>query len=68
MQEIGKLNQKINVIPNYMEKYMTFIKGKNLVFIDTMQFMNSRLEKLVKNLPEDKFKYFSQKFCGKKLK
>ena len=52
MQEIGKLNQKINVIPNDMEKYMTFIIGKNLVFIDTMQFMNSRLEKLVKNLPD----------------
>ena len=29
---------------------MTFILNKNLVFIDSMQFMNSSLEKLVKNL------------------
>ena len=29
---------------------MTFVLNKNLVFIDSMQFMNSSLEKLVKNL------------------
>ena len=30
--------------------------GKHLVFIDSMQFMNSSLENLVKNLQKDKFK------------
>ena len=29
---------------------MTVVLNKNLVFIDSMQFMNSSLEKLVKNL------------------
>ena len=39
---------KTDIIPNGLEKYMTFILNKN--FIDSMQFMNSSLEKLVKNL------------------
>ena len=47
--ERNKLNFKINVIPNGLEKCMTFLLNKNLVFIDSMQFMNSSLDKLVKN-------------------
>lgn len=34
--------------------------GQNLVFIDSIQ-------KFVQNLPKDKLKYLSKKFCGKKL-
>ena len=41
---------------------MTFFLNKNLVFIDSMQFMNSSLEKLVKNLSDNDFKYLTQKF------
>ena len=41
---------------------MVFILNKNLVFIDSMQFMSSSLEKLVKNLSEDDFKYLTQDF------
>ena len=41
---------KISVIPNGLEKYLAFFLGKNLVFTDSMQFMNSSLDKLVKNL------------------
>ena len=37
---------KFNVIPDGLEKYMAFFLGKNLVFIDSMQFMNSSLDKL----------------------
>ena len=37
----------INVIPNGLEKYMSFIVNKDLVFIDSMQFMNSSLDSLV---------------------
>ena len=44
--ELDKFDVKINVIPNELEKYMA---NKNLVFIDSMQFMNSSLDKLVKN-------------------
>ena len=39
----------INVIPNNMEKYMAFMLGKHLVFIDSLQFMSSNLDKLVSN-------------------
>ena len=38
---------------------MAFILNKNLVFIDSMQFMNSILEKLVKNLSDDDFEYLT---------
>ena len=41
--------QKILCIPNNMEKYMTFSVGQ-LQFIDSLQFMNSSLEKLAANL------------------
>ena len=50
----------INVIPNNMEKYMAFMLGNNLTFIDSFQFMSSSLDKLAKNLPgeytEEEFK------------
>ena len=39
-----KFNLKINVIPNGLEKYLAFFLNKNLVFIDSMQFMNSSLD------------------------
>ena len=32
-----------------------------------MQFMNSSLEKLVKNLPENDFKYLTEEFGSKHL-
>ena len=35
---------------------MALFKKTNLVFIDRMQFMNSSLEKLAKNLSDDDFK------------
>ena len=34
----------INVIPNNMEKYMAFMLRKQLVFIDSFQFMAQSLE------------------------
>ena len=59
----------INVIPNNMEKYMSFMLGKHLVFIDNLQFMSSSLDKLVSNLPNDAFKYtFEEIKNDKKLK
>ena len=48
---------KINAIPNGLEKYMKFLLGKNLVFIDSMPDMNSSLDKLLKNLSDKDFKY-----------
>ena len=36
---------------------MAFFLGKNLVSIESMQFMNFSLDKLVKNLEDKDFKY-----------
>ena len=63
--ELNKFDVKINVIPNGLEKYMAFFGGKNLVFIDSMQFINSSLDKLVKNLSDEDFKYFVEEFASK---
>ena len=41
MQEIGKLDVRISVIPNGLEKYKSFTINKNLFFIGNMQYMNS---------------------------
>ena len=43
---------------------MAFTINNNLVFIDSMEFMNSSLDALAKNLPEMDFKYLSQEFSG----
>ena len=53
--KLNKFNVKISAIPN--EKHMAFFLGKNLVFTDSMQFMNFSLDKLVKNLSDEDFKY-----------
>ena len=76
MQQIGEIAKKhvyknnrgeechmnINCIPNNMEKYMAFMLGNHLVFLDSFQFMSSSLDNLTKNLPDDAFKYTQQEF------
>jgi len=53
MQEMGKIKKKpIKCIANNMEKYITFSVG-NLHFLDSLQFMNASLEKLVSNLVKE---------------
>ena len=65
--ELNKFDVKISVIPNGLEKYMAFFLNKNLVFIDSMQFMNSSLDKLVKNLSDEDFKYLVKEFGSENL-
>ena len=81
MQEIGEIVKKhtytnkkgekcqmnINAIPNNMEKYMAFMLGNHLTFIDSFQFMGSSLEKLVSNIPRESLKYTSEIFEGEEL-
>ena len=52
---------KIDVIPIRLEKYMASMINKNLVFIESMQFMSFSFKKLVKNLADNDFKYLTQK-------
>ena len=58
-KELSKFIVKISVIPNGLEKYMAFTVNRSLVFIDRMQFRNSSLDSLVKNLMSEDFIYFS---------
>ena len=46
---------------------MVFFLNKNLVFIDSMQFINSSLDKLVRNLTDNNFKYLTEEFGFKNL-
>jgi len=62
-----KCQMNINAIPNNMEKYMAFMLGNHLNFLDSFQFMSSSLEKLVSNLPKESLKYTSQVFEGQEL-
>ena len=50
MQEIGRFNLKINVIPNELEKYMSFTINNKVSFIDSFQFISFSLDNSVKNL------------------
>ena len=64
-EKVKQMN--INVIPNNMEKYLAIMLGNHLKFIDSFQFMNSSLDKLVSYLPKDLFKYTSKRFQGKQF-
>ena len=68
MNVINGCNVNVSVIPNGLEQYMAFIINKNLVFIDSKQLMNSCLEKLVKTLLDNDFKYLSEEFNTKQTK
>ena len=60
MLELGNFNLEINVIPNGLEKYLSFSINNKLLFIDSFQFLSSSLNILVKNLNKDDFKYLSE--------
>ena len=62
-----EIEMQINAIPNNMEKYMAFMLGDHLVFLDSFQFMSSSLDKLVSNLLKEDLKYTSQAFKNKRL-
>ena len=68
IKEIGKFDVKVNFILNGLEKHMAFTINNNSVFIDCMQFVNSSLDALVKNLSDNDFKFLSQEFISEQLK
>ena len=61
MQEVDKINFKINFLPNRLE-YMSFNINIKLVLLDSFQFLSSSLDSLVKKLNKDDIKYLSQEF------
>ena len=65
---MSKSDVKVSVIPNRLEKCMAFTINRNLVFIDSIQFMNSSLDSLVTNLSDHDFVCLSAEFSGKFFK
>ena len=61
MQELGKFNLKIIVMPNGLKKYMSFSIDNKLSFIDSFQYLTPLLDSLVQNLGKVDFKDLSQK-------
>ena len=58
--KLGKFNLQTNVIPNGLQKYMSFTISNKLMFISSFQFISSLLDGLVKILGRHDFKYLNQ--------
>ena len=67
MQELGKFSLKINLVPNGLEKYMSFIINNKLSFVDSFPFPSFSLNSLVKKLSKHDFKSLSQEFVNNVL-
>ena len=83
VKRLADTQGNVNCIPRNEEKYVTFTKMvlvntidkgdkqvniySNLKFIDTINFMQSSLEKLVGNMDREDFKHTSKYFSGDKL-
>ena len=48
MEETDNFDVKVNVNANGLEKYIALTINNNLVFIDSMQFLNSSLDDLLR--------------------
>ena len=68
MKELSNFDVVIDVTPYGLEKYKAIIVNRNIVFIDSMQFMEDSLGDLVKNLDKGDFKYLSREFSAKHVK
>ena len=52
----------IDVIPKTIEKYMTIIVSRNIIFIDSSEFNKGALDTLASNLNDKDFKYLMSEF------
>ena len=55
---VSKCDVKLSVMLNGLEKHMNFTINNNWVFIDSMQFINSSLNKLAKQLSDSDFNIY----------
>ena len=68
MEAIGKQKRRrISCIPNNLEKYISFSLG-NIVFLDSLQFLNASLDQLVANLRVDGQNKFPHTFNYMRVK
>ena len=57
MHKINQSDIKVSFVTNGLEIYIPFTINKHLVFIGSMQFMNSSLNKLIKNFKDIDYGY-----------
>ena len=62
MKELDRFNLKINFVPYGLENYISVTINNKLSFIDSLQFLSSSLDSLIKNLSKNDFKYLTQEF------
>ena len=55
-------NINIQVIPKSTEKYMSIIVNKNIIFLDSLQFLKGSLDTLANNLDDNDRKYLLSEF------
>ena len=60
-------NIDIQVIPKSSEKYMSIIINRNIVFLDSLQFLKASLDTLAGNLQDSDFKHLMSEFPEDKL-
>lgn len=66
IRKLGCDDEKITVVPNSSEKYISFTKstasGMKIRFLDSFKFMDRSLSELVQNLPQENFMHTSKFF------
>ena len=67
MKELCKFDFEKNVMPNELEKTLSFNINNKSIFINSFQFLSSTLDSLVKSLGKADFKYLSKEFDSKVL-
>ena len=65
MQELSKFKLKAVVIPNGLNRYMSFSVNSKSNLIDSSLFLSSPLDSLIKNLSKNHFKNLSRGFHNK---
>ena len=69
IKEVSKFDKKVSVIPMNRNLYNRNLEiNRNLAFIDSMEFMTSSLDSVVRNLSDHDFVSLSKEFKGKYLK
>ena len=58
----------VQVIPKTDERYMSIIVNRNIIFLDSLQFLKASLDNLAGNLEDEDFKHLLSEFSEDKLK
>ena len=57
----------VPVIPKLNERYMSIIVNRNIIFLDSLQFLKASLDSLAGNLQDTDFKHLLSEFPEDKL-